>query len=83
MTIDSPHDALRAQVEELWEGREGLTADDPEAVATIHAAIDLLDTGAARVASLGSGVVVNEWLKLAILLLFQVSQMETIEMGAL
>jgi len=82
MTIDSPHDALRAQVEELWEGREGLTADDSEAVATIHAAINLLDTGAARVAEPdGSGVVVNEWLKLAILLLFQVSQMETIEMG--
>ena len=82
MTIDSPHDALRAQVEELWESREGLTADDSEAVATIHAAIDLLDTGAARVAEPdGSGVVVNEWLKLAILLLFQVSQMETIEVG--
>ena len=82
MTIDSPHDALKAQVEKLWEDREGLTADDFEAVATIHAAIDLLDTGAARVAEPdGSGVVVNEWLKLAILLLFQVSQMETIEMG--
>ncbi|SVB20398.1 uncharacterized protein METZ01_LOCUS173252, partial [marine metagenome] len=82
MTIDSPQDALRTQVEELWEGREGLTADDSEAVATIHAAINLLDTGVARVAEPdGSGVVVNEWLKLAILLLFQVSQMETIEMG--
>ena len=39
MTIDSPHDALRVQVEELWEDREGLTADDSEAVATIHAAM--------------------------------------------
>jgi len=67
----------------LWAGRDGLSHDDTEAVATIHAAIDLLDTGAARVAEpdTAGGVVVNEWLKLAILLLFRVSQMETIEMG--
>ncbi len=83
MPTDSSHDALKARVEELWTGREGLTHDDTEAVATIHAAIDLLDTGAARVAEPdgAGGVVVNEWLKLAILLLFRVSQMETIEMG--
>jgi len=67
----------------LWAGRDGLSHDDTEAVATIHAAIDLLDTGAARVAESDTegGVVVNEWLKLAILLLFRVSEMETIEMG--
>ncbi len=83
MTTDSPHEALRAQIEELWAGRDGLSDDDSEAVATIHAAIDLLDTGAARVAEPdgAGGVVVNEWLKLAILLLFRVSRMETIEMG--
>jgi 2,3,4,5-tetrahydropyridine-2-carboxylate N-succinyltransferase len=83
MTTDSPHEALRAQIEELWAGRDGLSDDDSEAVATIHAAIDLLDTGEARVAEPdgAGGVVVNEWLKLAILLLFRVSRMETIEMG--
>ena len=83
MPTDSSHDALKARIEELWAGRDGLSHDDTEAVATIHAAIDLLDTGAARVAEpdTAGGVVVNEWLKLAILLLFRVSQMETIEMG--
>ena len=83
MPTDSSHDALKARIEELWVGRDGLSHDDTEAVATIHAAIDLLDTGAARVAEpdTAGGVVVNEWLKLAILLLFRVSQMETIEMG--
>ena len=83
MPTDSSHDALKARIEELWAGRDGLSHDDTEAVATIHAAIDLLDTGAARVAESDTegGVVVNEWLKLAILLLFRVSEMETIEMG--
>ena len=83
MLTDSSHDALKARLAELWAGRDGLSHDDTEAVATIHAAIDLLDTGAARVAESDTegGVVVNEWLKLAILLLFRVSEMETIEMG--
>ena len=83
MPTDSSHDALKARIEELWAGRDGLSHDDTEAVATIHAAIDLLDTGAARVAEpdTAGGVVVNEWLKLAILLLLRVSEMQTIEMG--
>jgi len=83
MTTDPSHADLRARVDALWEARDGLSPDDAEAVATIHAAIDLLDTGAARVAEPdgSGGIVVNEWLKLAILLLFRVSQMETIEVG--
>src|SRR5439155_477015 len=53
-----------------------------EARATVHEAIDLLDTGAARVAEIVDGrVVVHEWLKQAILLLFRLSKMETIELG--
>jgi 2,3,4,5-tetrahydropyridine-2,6-dicarboxylate N-succinyltransferase len=49
----------------------------------VHQAIDLLDTGAARVAELGPGgdVIVHQWLKFAILLLFRLSQMETVELG--
>jgi 2,3,4,5-tetrahydropyridine-2-carboxylate N-succinyltransferase len=74
---------LQAQIEGLWSGRDDLDVDDVEANAVIHAAIDLLDTGQARVAELdgSGGVVVNEWLKLAILLLFRQSQMTTIELG--
>ena len=74
---------LKAQIEELWSGRDDLDVDDTEANAVIHAAIDLLDTGQARVAEPdgSGGVIVNEWLKLAILLLFRQSKMETIELG--
>lgn len=74
---------LRTRVDELWARRDepGLVAD-PEAVATVHEAIDLLDTGAARVAEIvDDEVVVHAWLKQAILLLFQVSDMATQELG--
>ncbi|MED6328219.1 MAG: 2,3,4,5-tetrahydropyridine-2,6-dicarboxylate N-succinyltransferase [Actinomycetota bacterium] len=77
------HDALRARIEDLWADRDNLSADDAEATATVHEAIDLLDTGTARVAEPdgAGGIVVHEWLKLAILLLFRQSRMSTIEMG--
>ncbi|MBN2624604.1 MAG: 2,3,4,5-tetrahydropyridine-2,6-dicarboxylate N-succinyltransferase [Acidimicrobiales bacterium] len=74
---------LRARIDELWARRDepGLVTD-PEAVATVHGAIDLLDTGAARVAEIvDDQVVVHAWLKQAILLLFQVSDMVTQELG--
>src|SRR5262245_465544 len=48
----------------------------------VHAAIDLLDRGEARVAEVVDGdVTVHEWLKYAVLLLFRIAQMETIELG--
>ena len=48
----------------------------------VHTAIDLLDTGEARVAELvDDEVVVHEWLKYAVLLLFRLAHMETIELG--
>ena len=48
----------------------------------MHEAIELLDTGEARVAEVVDGdVVVHEWLKYAVLLLFRLSKMETIELG--
>ena len=71
---------LQSRIETLWERRDHLTPDDTP---TIHEAIDLLDRGAVRVAEVDAAgeVVVNQWLKLAILLLFRSSQMETIELG--
>jgi 2,3,4,5-tetrahydropyridine-2-carboxylate N-succinyltransferase len=73
---------LRSRIEELWDRRTELSAADTDAVATVHEAIDLLDRGEARVAEVVDGeTVVNEWLRLAILLLFRVSQMETMELG--
>jgi 2,3,4,5-tetrahydropyridine-2-carboxylate N-succinyltransferase len=74
---------LAAQVEELWERRAELAAGDGDALPVVREAIDLLDQGKARVAEVGDDgeVVVHQWLKEAILLLFKLSYMETIELG--
>jgi 2,3,4,5-tetrahydropyridine-2-carboxylate N-succinyltransferase len=78
-------DQLADQVTELWEQRDNLTATsarEAEAQKVVHAAIDRLDAGDARVAEVVDGeVVVHEWLKQAILLLFRLSRMETTELG--
>lgn len=75
---------LEAQITELWESRDNLAAVMPEAQARelVHEAIHLLDSGEARVAEVVDGdVVVHQWLKYAVLLLFRLSAMETIELG--
>ena len=55
---------------------------EAEARAVVDEAINLLDRGDARVAELVDGeVVVHQWLKQAILLLFRLGKMETIELG--
>ncbi len=73
---------LEPLITELWERRGELTPADVDAAATVRQAIELLDRGEARVAELvDDEVVVHQWLKQAILLLFRVSAMETIELG--
>ena len=74
---------LQARIEALWADRTPITEGDAEALASVTEAIGLLDTGEARVAEVnGDGeVVVNQWLKQAILLLFSMSEMETMELG--
>ena len=77
-------DQLEKTVTALWEGRDDLSSVMPEddARAAVHEAIDLLDRGEVRVAELVDGeVVVHQWLKYAVLLLFRLSKMETIELG--
>jgi 2,3,4,5-tetrahydropyridine-2-carboxylate N-succinyltransferase len=77
-------DDLAATIERLWKGRDDLAAVMPpdDAEAAVRDAIDRLDRGEARVAEIVDGeVVVNEWLKHAILLLFRLARMETIELG--
>jgi 2,3,4,5-tetrahydropyridine-2-carboxylate N-succinyltransferase len=69
---------LEQRITKLWEGRDDLAAVMPEADAraAVDEAIGLLDTGEARVAELVDGeVVVHEWLKQAILLLFRLAKM--------
>ena len=75
---------LQASIEDLWERRDELSPADTDAAALVSEAIDLLDTGQARVAEVDPGtdqVVVHEWLKKSILLLFSLRGMETIEHG--
>jgi len=73
---------LQASVEDLWERRAEVAAGDRDAMAIACEAIDLLDTGRARVAEVVDGdVVVHQWLKQAILLFFKLSSMETVEAG--
>ena len=73
---------LEARINELWEHRDDVAAGDAEATAVVGEAIGLLDGGEARVAEVnGDSVVVNQWLKHAILLYFRLSSMETTELG--
>ena len=77
---------LQADIAELWSaGPDGTrsAADAAAALATVRQAVDLLDSGAARVAEIdpAGDVIVHEWLKQAILLLFRLSSMQTIELG--
>jgi 2,3,4,5-tetrahydropyridine-2-carboxylate N-succinyltransferase len=75
---------LSERIDELWQRRAEIEPGDPDASGTVHEAIDLLDSGKARVAEVdeASGeVVVHQWLKQAILLLFRLSAMETVEVG--
>jgi 2,3,4,5-tetrahydropyridine-2-carboxylate N-succinyltransferase len=77
-------DELARAIDELWEQRDGLEPGDPEVGKVLLEAIGLLDTGEARVAELDPStdqVVVHEWLKRAILLLFRQSRMDTVEVG--
>lgn len=74
---------LESRIRELWDRRDGIRPDDAEAAEIVRAAVDLLDRGEARVAEMGptGEPVVHEWLKQAILLLFRVSALETVEAG--
>jgi len=75
---------LQASIEELWERKGELTPKDTDAGRIVDEAIELLDSGQARVAEVDPAtdeVVVHEWLKKAILMLFSLRGMETNEYG--
>ncbi len=74
---------LASQIDELWERRAELEPGDSDAGAVVLEAVGLLDTGAARVAEVDADgeVVVHQWLKRAILLLFKLSRLDTVELG--
>jgi 2,3,4,5-tetrahydropyridine-2,6-dicarboxylate N-succinyltransferase len=75
---------LQSQIEALWSRSAELSPSDTDALAVVTEAIDLLDRGTARVAEVDpvtDQVVVHQWLKQAILLLFKLRSMETLEVG--
>jgi 2,3,4,5-tetrahydropyridine-2-carboxylate N-succinyltransferase len=75
---------LRSQIEELWSRVDELGPADTDALAVVTEVVDLLDRGVARVAEVDratGGVVVHGWLKTAVLLLFRLRAMETVEVG--
>ena len=76
-------DQIKATIEQAWDKRESVgaatTGDVRDAV---EAALDLLDSGEARVAEpVDGGWQVNQWLKKAVLLSFRLNAMEAITGG--
>ena len=67
--------SLPAEIDAIWERRETLSPTTAGAArATVEAALDALDSGAARVAEpTGTGWRVNQWLKKAVLLSFRLT----------
>ena len=75
-------DAVKDLIEEAWERRETIAANEPGVTQAVERAIALLDSGEARVAEKGAaGWIVNEWLKKAVLLSFRLTPMEAIPGG--
>ena len=75
---------LAVQIEALWDRVADLTPSDTDALAVVTEAVNLLDSGEARVAEIDPAtdqVIVHPWLKHAILMLFRLRSMETIEVG--
>jgi 2,3,4,5-tetrahydropyridine-2-carboxylate N-succinyltransferase len=80
--------ALAAQIEELWDRRDELRPGDGDALAVVNQVIHRLDRGEVRAAEadpttgdVTGDVTVNVWVKQAILLLFKLSALETVELG--
>jgi 2,3,4,5-tetrahydropyridine-2,6-dicarboxylate N-succinyltransferase len=74
---------LRKEIEALWDRRADIGVDSTAEAEVVRQAIGLLDSGEARVAQVSADgeVVVNEWLKQAVLLFFKVAAVEVTELG--
>ena len=75
---------LETAIEAAWENRADVGPHSTEIRAQVEAAIELIDSGAARVAEPdgSGGWQVNQWLKKAVLLSFRLRDNAVIE-GAL
>jgi len=77
------HAALQSTIDEAWEARDSVSSETQGEVRdAVNAALDLMDSGEARVAEKISGNWhVNQWLKKAVLLSFRLNEMTTIAGG--
>jgi 2,3,4,5-tetrahydropyridine-2-carboxylate N-succinyltransferase len=78
------HADLKATIEKAWDERDGVTpATKGEVRDAVSEALNLMDSGKARVAERGADGdwQVNQWLKQAVLLSFRLNDMTTINGG--
>ena len=78
------HDQLAAAIETAWEVRESVSPDSRDVRAAVEQALELLDSGAARVAEPdgSGGWQVNQWLKKAVLLSFRLNDNAVMNYGS-
>ena len=74
---------VEKQITQLWEAGEAFRDVLPisQAHDLVRSVIGRLDRGEIRVAEIGEEIVVNEWVKLAILMWFRLQEMQIIEAG--
>lgn len=76
-------ESLASHIDSAFENRSLLKSDAAH-LAAVHRTLEVLDTGALRVANkTDAGWVVNAWVKRAILLYFAVRGIETMQLGGL
>jgi 2,3,4,5-tetrahydropyridine-2-carboxylate N-succinyltransferase len=79
---------LAAAIEAAWDSRDSVTPASSDVAALVEQALELLDSGQARVAqpdgnnAAGGGWTVNQWLKKAVLLSFRLQDNAVMDGGA-
>jgi 2,3,4,5-tetrahydropyridine-2-carboxylate N-succinyltransferase len=75
---------LKSAIEQAWERRDSVTPASSDVRAVVDAAMDLLDSGAARVAEPdgSGGWQINQWLKQAVLLSFRLNDNAVMDYGS-
>lgn len=75
---------LETAIEQAWDARDSVTPASADVRAVVDAALDLLDSGQARVAEPdgNGGWQVNQWLKKAVLLSFRLNDNVVVDGGA-
>ena len=78
------HDQLAAAIEAAWDARDSVTPDSSDVRAAVNQALELLDSGAGRVAEPdgNDGWTVNQWLKKAVLLSFRLNDNAVMDYGS-